>query len=210
MIRTSIAALIGAPIALLVAWELGGRMANGVVAGFLLGAGMTGLGVLYQRHALLHRPKQAFTALGVSMLAKLAVLLLGAMAFRYLEPAAARADWRAFVVAFAASTALLIAFGSWDLAATMRGISRRSRAGSSAEAGSAEREAGDGAAPASAAPATETPAPRPFDEARFGHAAPVSLGSVSRESCSQPSVSNPSESLPSDRRFPQQAPCGSF
>ena len=133
MIRTTFAALLGALATGLVAWQLSGLdagavKAGGVIAGYLLGAGMAWLGIMYQRHALMYRPKAAFAAHGVAMLAKLVVLLMGALSFRYIDAAAARADWRMFVLAFAAATVLLLASGAMDLAATMRSLSTEKKA----------------------------------------------------------------------------------
>ncbi len=88
MIRLSIATIVGAIAAAVVAWKLGGTVGGGVLAGFLLGAGLSGLGVMYQRHTLIYRPHQAMQALAISFLAKLAGLLIGALAFRYIEAAA--------------------------------------------------------------------------------------------------------------------------
>ena len=114
MIRLTIATIVGALAAAVLAWRMGGSLGGGVLIGFLLGAGMTGLGVLYQRHMLLYRPSGAMQALVVSFLAKLAVLLMGALAFRYIEAAGQRADWRSFLVAFAAAVAIILPLGTMD------------------------------------------------------------------------------------------------
>ena len=120
MIRLSIASLAALAVAAVVAWRLGGTLGSGVLAGFLLGAGFSGLGMLYQRHVLLTRPERAFIALGISFLAKLLVLLIGGLAFRYVEAAAARADWRSFLVSFVTAVAILLPLGSLDLLASLR------------------------------------------------------------------------------------------
>lgn len=120
MIRTTLVSLVGAAVAVLVAVRLGGVQGGGVLAGFFGGAGITGLGLLYQRHALLHRPKQAFTAMGVAFLAKLLLLMLGVLAFRFVEAAAVRVDWQTFLLAYAGSVAVLLPFGVWDLSRTPR------------------------------------------------------------------------------------------
>lgn len=125
MTRTVIASLLGASVAALIAWKLGGVVGAGVMAGFLLGVGIAGLGLLYQRHALLYRPNQAMQALGVSMLAKFVTLLVGALAFRFVEAAAARADWKAFLLAYGVGVCFLMPFGARDLHATLKSIQRR-------------------------------------------------------------------------------------
>lgn len=114
MIRLTLAMLLGLVVAALVAWRLGGTLGAGVLAGFLLGAGTAGLGALYQRHVLATRPEKAMQALAVSLLAKLVAVGMGALAFRYVEAAQERADWRSFLVAFAASVAVVVPLGAMD------------------------------------------------------------------------------------------------
>jgi len=120
MMRLSLASFLGFAVAALVAWQLEGRLGAGVLGGFLLGAGMSGLGVLYQRHMLITRPKQVLTALVVSFLAKLVALLLGALAFRFIPELAEIADWRSFLVAFAGAVALVLPVGTWEAARVLK------------------------------------------------------------------------------------------
>ena len=120
MMRLSLASFLGFALAAFVAWQLGGRVGTGVLGGYLLGAGMSGLGVLYQRHMLITRPKQVLTALVVSFLAKLVALLLGALAFRFIPQLAEVADWRSFLVAFAAAVALVLPVGTWEAARVLK------------------------------------------------------------------------------------------
>lgn len=120
MLRTVLASLVGAIAAAMIAWSLGGTRGGGVLTGYLLAAGVCGLGFMYQRHTLMFRPTHSFLALGVSFMAKFLVLLMGGMAFRYLEPAALRADWKCFIVAYAAAVCLLMPFGAWDMLVGMR------------------------------------------------------------------------------------------
>jgi hypothetical protein len=108
-----IAVLVALAEALACAAELGGALGGGVVLGYLLGAAMSGLAFLYQRHVLATRPERALAALVAGFLAKLVALLLGALAFRYVEPAAVRADWRSFVIAYGAAVALVVPLATW-------------------------------------------------------------------------------------------------
>lgn len=124
MMRLCLASFLGLAVAAAVAWQLGGRLGAGALGGYLLGAGMSGLGVLYQRHTLLTRPERSFSAFLVSFLAKLAALLLGGLAFRFLQPVAEVADWRSFLIAFAAAVALVLPVGTWEAASALR---RRAR-----------------------------------------------------------------------------------
>lgn len=112
MIRLSLLVLTAFAVACLVAARLGGLSASGVVLGFSLGAGLSGLCFLYTRHVLATRPARVLAAFVVGFLVKLAALLLGALAFRYLPAAAERADWRSFVVAYGAAVALILPLGT--------------------------------------------------------------------------------------------------
>ena len=120
MTRLLIALCLGLLVAALVAWRLGGTLGGGVLSGYLLGGGIGGLGLLWQRHVLATRPEQAMTAVVTSFLAKLAMLGIGAVAFRYIEAAAARADWRSFLIAFAAAVALVVPVGAADVVQVLR------------------------------------------------------------------------------------------
>ena len=120
MIRTSIATTLGLAAAVLVAWQLGGALGGGVLMGFAMGAGMSVIGVLYQRHALLHRPDTVLAATGVSFLAKFVVLFCGALAFRSIDEAAAWVNWRSFLVAYAAAVAVILPMGVLDATMAQR------------------------------------------------------------------------------------------
>jgi len=113
MTRLSLALLAALAAALACSARLGGALGNGVLAGYLAGAGLSGLSFLYQRHTLATRPERALSASVIGFLVKLATLLLGALAFRFIEPAGARVDWRGFVIAFAAAVALVLPLGTW-------------------------------------------------------------------------------------------------
>jgi len=136
MMRLSLAALLGALVAGVAAWSAGGRVANGIVAGYALGAALAGLGAMHVLHTLRTRPDKAFQAFAVSFLFKLAALVGGGFAFRYLPSAAERADWRGFLVAFAAAVVLVLPFGVWDAVRFARRPSRGVDAGPLEERGS--------------------------------------------------------------------------
>jgi len=107
MTRTTLATLAALLIAAALAFQLGGREGAGVVAGVLCGAAVANLGALWQRHAFRHHAERAFRSVVEVFLFKLAFVLLGALAFRYVEAAAARVDWKAFLVTFAAAALLV-------------------------------------------------------------------------------------------------------
>jgi hypothetical protein len=110
--RLLLAVLAAFAVALAVAARLGGAAGGGVVLGYALGAGLAGLSALYTRHVARTRPGRVLAAAVLGFLVKLLALVLGALAFRYLEPAAARADYRTFLVAFAAAVALILPLGT--------------------------------------------------------------------------------------------------
>lgn len=107
-----------------VAWILGGTEGVGVAVGGTMGAGISLLGHQWQQHALRTRPDRAMHAMGVGFLFKLAVVLVGALAFRYVPAAAAVCDWRSFVLAFAAGVLAVMVLGTLDAAFSLK---RRSR-----------------------------------------------------------------------------------
>ncbi|MFT7671226.1 MAG: NhaP-type Na+/H+ or K+/H+ antiporter [Planctomycetota bacterium] len=100
MTRTTIATLFVLAGAAVVASQLEARHGMGVVAGVLCGTSVAMLGALWQRHSFLHRPKRAFNAVVETFLFKMVFVMIGALSFRYIEPAAARADWKAFLLTF--------------------------------------------------------------------------------------------------------------
>jgi hypothetical protein len=107
MARTTIACLAVLCIAGVVSAQLGGRESGGVIAGVLCGSSVSMLGASWVRHNFAHRPKRAFNAVIETFLFKMAFVMLGALSFRYIEAAAARADWKVFLLAFVA-TAFII------------------------------------------------------------------------------------------------------
>lgn len=112
MTRLTLLVLAAFAVACLVALRLGGAQASGILVGYCLGAGLAGLSFLYTRHVLATRPERALAATVTGFLVKLAALLLGALAFRYVPAAAERADWRAFLVAYGAAVALILPLGA--------------------------------------------------------------------------------------------------
>ena len=78
-----------------------------MVLGVLFGASVSMLGAAWQRHAFRTRPERSLRSVAEMFLFKLAFLLLAALSLRYVEAAAERADWKAFLVAFVAVAALV-------------------------------------------------------------------------------------------------------
>jgi hypothetical protein len=113
MTRLIVAMLAALVVALVCASRLGGALGGGVLAGFSLGAGLSGLTFLYLRHVIMTRPERALNAAVLGFLFKLGALLAGGLAFRYIAAAGERADWRSFLVAYAAVVALVLPFATW-------------------------------------------------------------------------------------------------
>ncbi len=128
LLPTVLAALaVGTVLAL--AARLGGAVGGGVALGGLTGAGLSALCYLHQRHVLATHPERALHAAVLGFLVKGAVLLLGALALRFVPSVGARVDWRGFVIAYAAAVALLLPLSAWF---AVRG--QRQRAASAARA----------------------------------------------------------------------------
>lgn len=103
-------------LAAVVSWRLGGTEGIGVAVGTLMGAGISMLGHQWQQHALGTRPERAMSAMVVGFLFKLAIVTIGALAFRFIEPAAAVCDWRSFLLSFAAGVLAVMVLGTLESA----------------------------------------------------------------------------------------------
>ena len=126
MNRLLVVVLAALVVALACAQRFGGALGAGVIAGYVLGAGLSSLSVMYQLHLLTTRPDRVLHGSVLGFLVQLAALLLGALSFRYLEAAAERADWRSFLIAFAAAVALVLPLGTLEAVRLQR--RRRERA----------------------------------------------------------------------------------
>ncbi len=123
MIRTTLATLavlIGGGI---LASQMGGREGMGIAAGLLCGTSVSALGSTWQRHNFTHRPKRAFQSVIETFLFKMVFVMLGALSFRYIEAAAARADWRSFLLAFVAAAFIIQTVSVSENVALLRGSS---------------------------------------------------------------------------------------
>jgi len=107
-------------LGVVVAWRLGGAEGVGVAVGVAMGAGISLLGHQWQQHMMRTRPAKAMSAMMVGFLAKLAVVTVGALAFRYIEPAGAACDWRTFILSFAAGVLTVMVLGTIDAARSLK------------------------------------------------------------------------------------------
>ncbi|MDP6538800.1 MAG: hypothetical protein QF903_00230 [Planctomycetota bacterium] len=120
MTRTPLVILAALAVSGLTAWGLGGTLGLGVLTGCLCGASVAGLGVAWQRHIARTRPDKVFGAHVVAFVFKLAAVLCGALVFRFVDQAAARVDWRSFLVTFAAAVFVVMVVGAFDTMNTLR------------------------------------------------------------------------------------------
>lgn len=133
MNRLSIATLVCLPFALGLAWQLGGALGTGVLVGFVSAVAVSGLGVAWLIHVGRTRPHQFLSAFAVGFSFKLIVALMGGLAFRYIEPAAARVDHRSFLLAFASVALILLLVGVTEVAGILREAPRAQASRSDAE-----------------------------------------------------------------------------
>ncbi len=115
MTRTLIATLLSLSAAAYVAWSMGGVLGAGVLIGGLGGASAASVGVLLQVNIAKTAPKRLFGAMVAAFMIKMFAALAGALAFRYVEAAAARADWQTFLISFALSAVIVMMAGIFDL-----------------------------------------------------------------------------------------------
>lgn len=113
--RTCIGLAAGLAVVGVFAWRNGGPVGTGAFLGYLLGAGLGGLGVAWQAHWLRRAPARAAQAQIESILAKFAALALFALTFRYVDSLASSVDWQAFLLAFAAAVLWVLPLSIWDL-----------------------------------------------------------------------------------------------
>ena len=115
MTRTLITTLLALSAAAFIAWSIGGVLGAGVLIGGLGGASAASVGVLLQVNIAKTAPKRLFGAMVAAFMIKMFAALAGALVFRYVEAAAARADWQAFLVSFALSAVVVMMAGIFDL-----------------------------------------------------------------------------------------------
>jgi hypothetical protein len=113
--RTTAAAAAVALAALALAWRPGAALGTGMALGGVGGAGVSLLGVLWQRHWLARDPRRAMRAQVEAFLAKLALLAGGTAALASVPVLNERADWRAFALCFVAASVAVLFVGVFEL-----------------------------------------------------------------------------------------------
>lgn len=117
MTRTLLSLAVLAPLAGVVVWQLGGvadAKGLGVLVGYVVGTLVSLWGIYFQRHTLKHRPEKGSNAVVIDFAVKLVVVLAGAMVLTSMPEAAARCDWRAFLLTFASVSLVVLSFGTAD------------------------------------------------------------------------------------------------
>lgn len=102
------AALAALPAAATVAWGLGDSRGVGLMLGVIFAITITLVGWIAQARSLRAPSSSAngmMTAFALAFLAKLFIVALGAVVLRLHDGLGARADWRAYLVGFAAAVA---------------------------------------------------------------------------------------------------------
>jgi MFS family permease len=123
MTHTTTGTLIGLGAAAFLAWWIGGSLGTGLLAGCLAGASVAGVSIAWQRRVLATHPEKLVTAAVAGFLLKLAAVLAGVLALRFLDSEARIADWRSFVVAFAVAAVLVLIPGTLEVVRKL-GIAR--------------------------------------------------------------------------------------
>lgn len=108
---TPIVALLCVVAALAAGTSLGSALGRGVWLGASVGTILGYGGASLQRWALTSAPGKVWHAVALVWFAKLAAVTTGAVVLRYAERAAEWADWRSYLISFAAA-ATLVTFAS--------------------------------------------------------------------------------------------------
>jgi hypothetical protein len=127
MTRFHLGLCAGALACALIAWNLEPRLAAGSALGWAVGTLAAVIGVRMQLRSLQARgpnSNRAMESMVVTFLAKLALLLCGALLLRYAEPAARWFDWMAYLIAFPCAVLLATTLGSLDLLQALRQASQ--------------------------------------------------------------------------------------
>ena len=114
MPRTYITILLGVLVASLVAWRLGGVRGVGTAGGFLFGASLGVLAAHWQAHVARTRPAAVMQASLLGFLIVLFGVMISGLSLRFLDQAGALADWRAFLISYAAAGLIAIIAGAAD------------------------------------------------------------------------------------------------
>lgn len=114
MTRFYLGLFAGSALCVLVVCNLELRSACGAGLGFAVGTIATVAGLRCQQRALRERSVDVQASLVVAFLAKLALLVVGALVLRFVEPAARVLDYTSFLVAFPIAVLFASTLGALD------------------------------------------------------------------------------------------------
>jgi hypothetical protein len=120
MTRMIVGIIAGLGLAALVASGLEGIVATGVLCGYLFGASVGALGASWTHHVARVKPANVLQAHVVSFAFKFLGVLMGAFALAFVPAAAEIADWKSFIVAYAAATMITLILGSLDISRALK------------------------------------------------------------------------------------------
>jgi hypothetical protein len=110
ILTTSIGLAAAAGLAL----SRGGAGGRGVIAGFVVGAAVAGASVVRQRRVLRATPGRALQTMVEGFLAKLAAVVVAAVALALIPPLRERVEPGSFLLAFGGAVLLVLVPGTFD------------------------------------------------------------------------------------------------
>ena len=116
MTRTLITTSLLVLAAALFAWSQGGHVGMGVLFGGLGGAALSSACVGWQQRVAGRRSDRSLSLSVVALLIYLGVAVLGTALFRFVDAAAAGADWVSFLVTYALVVFGVMTVGAFDVA----------------------------------------------------------------------------------------------
>ena len=116
----SLGTITAAAVAAVVGWSFGGTLGVGVFAGFLFAAAIALWGIDFQTRLARRNPSQVWLGFLVAFVTKFGGLVIGVLAVRFLEPLAARADWRSFLVAYGVTALIVLLLGTPEVSRALK------------------------------------------------------------------------------------------
>ena len=120
MTRTYLGVLAGLGLAAGLALRFEAQLATGIVGGYLFGAAVGLVALAWQHHSIRVDPGRAYGAFAQSFLIKLGALLVGGLTVRFVEPVAAVADWKAFMLSYLGAVLVCLFLGSLDVSRELK------------------------------------------------------------------------------------------
>ena len=125
MSRTHLGILGGLAVALIVALSLEGTQRAGVLAGYLVGAGLFALAHSWHKRVVTAHPEKSLSTFAVLFLAKLVAVLIAFALLTHVEGVAAILERTSFLLSFTAALLVVSILGNWETASALTGSSAR-------------------------------------------------------------------------------------